>query len=65
MKIKDIVTLMAVMATAVGCTQEAGEQLEEGVPIQLATTIAQNYTKGTSLLCTPEPPATGVSAPRR
>ena len=47
MKIKDIVTLMAVMATAVGCTQEAGEQLEEGVPIQLATTIAQNYTKGT------------------
>ena len=40
MKIKYIVALMTVIATAGGCTQDTGEQPEEAVPIRLAATIA-------------------------
>lgn len=39
MKIKYIVALMTVIATAGGCTQDTGEQPEEAVPIRLAATI--------------------------
>lgn len=40
MKIKYIVALMTVIATAGGCTQDTGEQPEEAVPIRFAATIA-------------------------
>lgn len=44
MKIKYIVALMTVIATAGGCTQDTGEQLEEATPIKFAVTIAPTET---------------------